>query len=744
MMGASCIHDESRDNTAMSIQNLKGHMPSNLFQMASVLRSYLSIALIVAALLNLETVWQTVANYSFGESLSYINPLQIFGGLAFGQVVGVLFLSGRSRAELLSWSIASICLSWIGIIYIPQLSFVWLAVPFVGLGTVLVELFSQESLKRLVIASGIVGIVYFGIFTLVSGLYAEQLICFSLLLLCAAVGLEGAWRQFTVQSIMIAGFFALWLFGVLAIPSSIERRLAVFADAELRAAPEINLLFRTDFLYLPSLQKFVIVMNGQRYMSIPQLSVIEGKRTNPSRYPYASYDIPYQFSRDVSNVLVIGSAEGQNVLSALAYGAQRVVAVDINPAVFSFLKERFPEVLGGVYRDPLVHTVRMEGRAFLERTDERFDLITLQGVQTGTSVQVSSTPLLESFLSTQEALTVMWHRLSDRGGIFFDEYADNSTNTKGMVRNIAVVARDTLPIVDPARQIFYYTYLQDAANPHSASTGVQRPRAGLIIWKTPVEGDIAALQGEMQERFGITLEAIETSAVPIPTTDNRPFFIQSLGSAKWILSVIGVYAMLLALSLVLLKKIALRDRTVSSTIASGLFALGAAYILIVMSFWGPLTLIIGEPFVVGPLVYFNLYFFGLIGGIAALQVRRFIPNACFGIGLAGVVLAWFLIVFLRASELELSSAILHYAVAIAAVGFTALSFELPYIVALKSAEGTERGILYSYENLGTLFGACVSLSVQPILGFEGSFIAGVAMFACAAVLFHWGRRSFAA
>lgn len=704
--------------------------------------SFVEIALIVAALLNLETVWQTVANYSFLELESYTSLLQVFGGLALGKVLGILFCREWSRTNKLFLTAGSICVAWLGFLFVPALSFVWLTVPFIGFGVLFVDLFSNEPLRRLIIVSGLVGALYFAVFPFVTGVVAEWLILLSLALLLACAALTAKLRVSLSGLGLLLIIGSLLHLGYLTVPSQFSRHVARFADAQPVAPPEVNLLFRTDLLYLPSIERYVLSMNGSRFMVLPTPAQMQRNLADPFAAPTPAYDTPYLFGKRFDNVLVIGPAGGKNVISAVAFGASSVTGVDINPAVFSFLRDQRPELLDGLYLDPRVRTVRMEGRHFLETTDEKFDLIVLQGVQTGTQVQHSSTALLESFLFTEEALETMWSRLNDGGAIFFDEY-ESRTYLRGVMANLGLLARDTLPLEDPERQIFEYTYLQNEANPQSDAARMKR--AGLIIWRNPIEGDIGAAQEKVIAMGeGLRFRKSDPADVPTDVTDNKPVFVQELGFEKRTLLVIGAFMAALIGALYLMRRYGTReDDAMLRLLQIGLVALGAAYILCVMSFWGPIVLLTGEPFVVGPLVYFGLYFFGLIGGLLALRLRRFSVPMFFIAGLLGIVFAWWLLVAGKEAFLGSENAILRYGLGFAAISILALCFELPYITALKVVERTQRGELYAYGALGSLLGAGVSLIVQPAFGFSGSMIVGIALLLVAGYAFYRGRKVLA-
>src|SRR5205823_371556 len=89
---------------------------------------------------------------------------------------------------------------------------------------------------------------------------------------------------------------------------------------------------------------------------------------------HALYAVPYEraVSPRLDNVLIIGAGTGNDVAMALARGARQVDAVEIDPRLVQLGERLHPE---HPYQDPRVHVHTTDGRAFLEQTDERYDLI---------------------------------------------------------------------------------------------------------------------------------------------------------------------------------------------------------------------------------------------------------------------------------------------------------------------------------------------------------------------------------
>jgi SAM-dependent methyltransferase len=111
-------------------------------------------------------------------------------------------------------------------------------------------------------------------------------------------------------------------------------------------------------------------------------------------------------------VLVVGAGTGGDVAIALREGAQRVDAVEIDPVLADLGRRYNPDA---PYADPRVHLFVDDGRAFLERTAETYDLILFALPDSLTLVSGQSSIRLESYLFTREAFMAARDHLAADG-----------------------------------------------------------------------------------------------------------------------------------------------------------------------------------------------------------------------------------------------------------------------------------------------------------------------------------------
>ncbi len=133
------------------------------------------------------------------------------------------------------------------------------------------------------------------------------------------------------------------------------------------------------------------------------------------------YGLPYDRlpGNSLGRVLIVGAGSGSDVAIALAKGAQHVDAVEIDPRILQIGQELHPD---RPYQDPRVHAVVNDGRAFLERTDQTYDLILFALPDSLALVTGASAIRLESYLFTREATEAARAHLRPGGGFAMYNY----------------------------------------------------------------------------------------------------------------------------------------------------------------------------------------------------------------------------------------------------------------------------------------------------------------------------------
>jgi hypothetical protein len=145
---------------------------------------------------------------------------------------------------------------------------------------------------------------------------------------------------------------------------------------------------------------------------------VRGDLTEAQYLKYELTALAYHFVSPVAGfkALVIGPGGGRDLLAALVFGAARVDAVEINPIiVHDVMLGRFHDYSGRIYAHPRVRVSVDDGRAFVRRAGERYDVIQASLVDTWAATAAGAYTLTENSLYTVEAFEEYLGHLSDNG-----------------------------------------------------------------------------------------------------------------------------------------------------------------------------------------------------------------------------------------------------------------------------------------------------------------------------------------
>jgi hypothetical protein len=689
-----------------------------------------SIALGTAAMLLAEILLGGQANYVYSDEFNLLMPILVFGGMALGSVVGLIRpVQALDVSTVLLAVAVAIAVAFAGISHAPALGFVWVALPIVGFGVYLCKTLSDAPLRTVVWALGIGGaLLYLALDLLVVRLGAAMLLLLIATTVAAACAARWTPRRVAVGAVVVAASAGAFWGHVFDALSFVEREAPGLAGARHLGPPIFTPLIRTDLLQTTDDAR-VLTTNGSRFAVLPRAESVE-TAMREGRRSLITYDAPY-FAVQPRSVLVIGSAEGENVLSALAHHAESVVAVDINPAVFQILKGEMAAFTGGLYNEPRVESVASEGRRYVEVSGRTFDLITVQGVQTGSANDLLHTALLESYLYTDEATQAMWNALSPSGALYIDEYVrrqDRSVKDVTLVGAIAGAAVDRLHL-DPSTQCMAFKYDQALDNPNRSG----RRREAVILTKTPMPDDVRAeALRQILEKGG----RFEPGACRKPPPedarllDDRPFFVREvlLRFAAWLPLLVGAAAAGIGLWLAVRRRFRVGMPNVPVV---PMLLTGVGYIAFVLGITGPATLLLGDPQLTTPVVFVGMYAWGLIGGLVTLRIGR--ARVIVGVALlaAYLIVLTFALPHIKPWLLPIPSSAVRAALVGVLLMPAALLAEVPYVYLLNLVEGRARGQAFAWENVGTLLGLPVGFYCQIRYGSGAALLASAAAYGLA-------------
>jgi hypothetical protein len=208
-------------------------------------------------------------------------------------------------------------------------------------------------------------------------------------------------------------------------------------------ASDWGAVFRVDVT--PSLANYVLHHDGLWGSSIWEY---DGTPRTTDRFLTDDRQIPWAaLGRTPERVLIIGAAGGNEIMAALTYGADHVDAVELNPVTEELLTDRFADYAGHVTDDPRVNYVQGDGRTFLARSDDTYDLIWFVAPDSYAASNAATSGafvLSESYLYTEEMIETAFDHLSS-DGLMVAQFGDFDFETRPTrTARYLVTAREAL------------------------------------------------------------------------------------------------------------------------------------------------------------------------------------------------------------------------------------------------------------------------------------------------------------
>ena len=240
--------------------------------------------------------------------------------------------------------------------------------------------------------------------------------------------------------------------------------------------------------------------------------------------------------------VVIGVGGGRDVLSAAMFGLKQITAVELNPILIDLQTQ--PDGLlpfTNLATIPGVRFVADEGRSWLARNRELFDVIQMSLVDTWAATGAGAFTLSENGLYTVDAWKIFMSRLTPKGVLTVSRwYEPRQPEETGRIVSLAAATLMEMGIREPRRHLFL---------------AAQKEIATLVLSKSPLApGDIEALESAAafyQHQILLTPSREPASRVLAriagaadrrsldsfterlefdlsPPTDERPFFFNQL------------------------------------------------------------------------------------------------------------------------------------------------------------------------------------------------------------------------
>jgi hypothetical protein len=319
-------------------------------------------------------------------------------------------------------------------------------------------------------------------------------------------------------------------------------------------------------------QGIAVDVNGIPHQTITTIAL--RRRAEPT------YFVPYEraVNNPLDNVLIVGAGTGTDVAIALSEGAKHVDAVEIDPKLYQLGRDLNPEQ---PYQDPRVSVHIGDGRAFLEQSDQRYDLILFALPDSLTLVSGQSSLRLESYLFTEQSMEAARDHLAPRGVFAMYNYYREPWLVDRLANTLQVVYGRP-PCFDSRRVVGYLALLSTSTDP--AALNCPKP------W-SPLTNDVVA-----------------------PATDDLPFVYLKTRSIPSLYLI--ALALILAASAVGVRGVAGPLRRMRRY--ADLFFMGAAFLLLETKNVVQFALLFGTTWFVNALVFVGI----LLSVLLAIEVAR--------------------------------------------------------------------------------------------------------------------------
>ncbi len=154
--------------------------------------------------------------------------------------------------------------------------------------------------------------------------------------------------------------------------------------------------------------------------------------------------LPYAI-RPGAKALIIGPGGGWDVSRALATGSRDITAVEINPIIArTIMQQKFPNLSGGLYLRPDVHVEVEDGRSFVRRSQDHYQVVQATLVDTWASTAAGAFALTENNLYTSDAVRDYLSHLTDDGMVAFTRWGFDPPRESLRLVSLAMRALDQL------------------------------------------------------------------------------------------------------------------------------------------------------------------------------------------------------------------------------------------------------------------------------------------------------------
>jgi len=292
-----------------------------------------------------------------------------------------------------------------------------------------------------------------------------------------------------------------------------------------------------------------IVIDADASTGIPEFDLDHLTVAERATLLHEGPGFPYML-RPGAKTLVIGPGGGWDVARAITGGSKDVTAIEINPIIARvIMQQRFPNLSRRLYFRPEVHLFVEDGRSFVRRSPDKYQVLQATLVDTWASTAAGAFALSENNLYTTDAFRDYLNHLTVDGMMVFTRWGFEPPRESLRLVSLAIAALGELGEPEAWRHV---VVLRDRAQNVDAFGALDT----VIVFRRPlVDADIAnvkaalsqtklqplylpgdvASNGHAANAFGELLTTPNPAAFwrkyrynVTPVDDDRPFFFYTV------------------------------------------------------------------------------------------------------------------------------------------------------------------------------------------------------------------------
>ena len=520
-----------------------------------------------------------------------------------------------------------------------------------------------------------------------------------------------------------------------------------------------------------------LIIDADASTGIPRFDLDHLTPAEKQRLLYQGPGFPYVL-RPGAKTLIIGPGGGWDVARAIGSGSKDVTGVEINPIIANtVMRELFPGLSNYIYFRPEVRLFVEDGRSFVRRSQEKYQVLQATLVDTWASTAAGAFALSENNLYTTDAFRDYLSHLTNDGLMAFTRWGFEPPRESLRLVSLAMAALGDLGETQPWKQVMVVR--EDAEK-----LGGWGAQDTVVIFRKPVSSDdisralvglhngrlqLVYMPGEKPENaFAQLLLSPEPEkflkAYPFDVSavdDDRPFFFYTVQTGDlWkflalfknaadykvnkavplLIELLGI-SLIATLVMLALPPLLLRARLPAEPGVRGFLlyfvCLGAGYIMIQVALIQKFVLFLGHPTYALTVIVFSMLVWSGLGSFYSRRMMRGADRGRLSVALIAVAAAVSVLAFVAApiSEFGVGWPLLaKIVVTVCLIAPAAFLMGIPFptgLIRLEARFSQAVRWAWALNAAASVLGSAAAVFLAIHIGLRSTVLVGAALYLCA-------------